>query len=47
MTTRDQIAELALQLDDDDRAYLADVLERSLLAPGSNYADKAAAELVS
>jgi putative addiction module component (TIGR02574 family) len=44
MTTREQIAELALQLDDDDRAYLADVLERSLLAPGSNYADKAAAE---
>ncbi len=44
MLIRDRIVELALQLDDDDRAYVADVLERSLLAPGSNDADKSAAE---
>jgi hypothetical protein len=44
MTARDQIAELAMQLDDDDRAYVADLLERSLHAPASNYAAKAATE---
>jgi len=44
MSTRDQIAELALQLGDDDRAYVADVLERSLLAPTSDDAHRAAAE---
>ena len=30
MTTRDQLAELVLQLNVDDRAYLADLLEGSL-----------------